>query len=51
MPSMVPIADPIACGSAMRRHMARLGIVMRARSRGAASHPGAPLCTSSSPIA
>ena len=30
----VPITEPIACGSAMRRHIARLGIVIRARSRG-----------------
>jgi hypothetical protein len=49
-PSIVPITDPIACGSAMRRHVAPRGNVMRARSP-VVSHPGSPLCTNSSPIA
>ncbi len=39
MPSIVPIAEPIAWGKAMRRQIARLGIVIRARSRGAVPHP------------
>ena len=51
IPSNVPITDPIACGSAMRRHIARLGNLIRALSRVAFSQPGSPLCTNSSLMA